>query len=86
MLGWWRHYPNCPGRCQQLLAELDLASRYKLVLVTLIKKVRRKNLFGTERFDLQVVGIVPLETILQEGDILLLFGTPVDLEGFIEGR
>lgn len=68
------------------IEQLDLASRYKLVMVTVIKRVRKKNLFGTDRSELQVMGIVPENTVLQEGDILLLFGVPVDLERFIEGR
>jgi trk system potassium uptake protein len=65
--------------------ELDLAKRYKLVLVTIIKKVSKKHLFGDERSEMQVIGIIPENTVLRTGDILLLFGIPRDLELFIEG-
>ncbi|RYZ58605.1 MAG: TrkA family potassium uptake protein [Chitinophagaceae bacterium] len=66
------------------IEELNLQSRYKLVLVTIIKKVARKHLFGHEKNEMQVVGIIPAGTILREGDILLIFGTPQDIEAFIK--
>jgi Trk K+ transport system NAD-binding subunit len=46
--------------------------------------VTLKNIFGTDRKEMQVMGIVPVTTVLKEGDILLLFGSPRDLEAFIE--
>jgi trk system potassium uptake protein TrkA len=65
--------------------DLDLANRYRLVLVTIIKKVSKKHIFGDERSEMQVVGIIPAGTVVKKGDILLLFGTPRDIEVFIEG-
>jgi trk system potassium uptake protein TrkA len=65
--------------------ELNLAKKYKLVLVSILKKITKKNIFGNDKNDLQVMGIVPPETILQRDDVLLLFGTPRDLDEFIEG-
>ena len=64
--------------------QLDLAKKYRLVLVSILKKVIKKSLFGQDKGELKVMGIVPLDTILSEGDILLLFGAPPDLEDFIE--
>ncbi len=68
------------------IQDLNLAARYQLVLVTIIKNVRQKGIFGNEKDEMKVVGIVPTETVLKSGDILLLFGGPKDLEFFIEGR
>lgn len=65
--------------------ELNLASKYRLVLVTIIKKVSKKHLFGDEKSEMQVMGIIPPGTVVREGDILLLFGVPRDLELFIKG-
>ena len=65
--------------------ELDLRNRYKLVLVTIIKRVSKKHIFGNERTEMQVTGIIPDGTVVRKGDILLLFGTPRDIELFIEG-
>jgi trk system potassium uptake protein len=67
------------------ITELDLTSRYRLVPVTILKRIGNKNSLGQETSELKVMGIVPPETILQDGDILLLFGAPRDLEEFIEG-
>lgn len=64
--------------------QLDLATRYRLVLVTILKQVENKNAFGTETSELKVIGIVPPATSFQTGDVLLLFGAPADLEAFIE--
>jgi trk system potassium uptake protein len=61
-------------------------NKYNLVLVTIIKPIVQKNVFGGDRNDLKVMGIVQPETILKHKDILLLFGTPADLESFIESR
>ncbi len=64
--------------------ELDLAKRYQLVLVTIIKQIKQKSVFGNDGEEMKVFGIVPPETILVKGDILLLFGSPKALEAFIE--
>ncbi|HEX6334537.1 MAG TPA: TrkA family potassium uptake protein [Flavisolibacter sp.] len=69
----------------QAIRNLDLAGKYRLVLVTVIKIVSKKHIFGDDKRQMQVGGIIPPETVLRSGDILLLFGTPVDLESFIEG-
>ena len=66
------------------ITDLDLANRYRLVLVNIIKNVKQKNIFGNEKDELQVLGIVPPDTVLKKDDILLLFGAPKDLENFIE--
>lgn len=64
---------------------LKLAERYNLVLVTILKRVKVKNLFGHDKSELKVIGIVPPETVVEAGDVLLLFGSPKDLEKFIVG-
>jgi len=63
--------------------DLNLADRYKLVLVTILKKVIQKNIFGNKKSDLQVIGVVSPDTILQANDVLLLFGALPDLEKFL---
>jgi trk system potassium uptake protein TrkA len=67
------------------IEDLNIAKRYRLVLVTIIKRVAKKHLFGDERTEMQVVGIIPEGTVVKRGDILLLFGTPRDIELFIKG-
>ncbi len=65
--------------------ELQLSQRYNVVLVTILKRVYEKSIMGKERSELKVVGIVSSDTKLQIGDVLLLFGSPKDLERFILG-
>lgn len=69
----------------QSVTQLKLAERYKLVLITILKRITNTSIFGHETSGLQVTGIVPPETILDKGDVLLLFGSPKDLEKFILG-
>jgi trk system potassium uptake protein TrkA len=67
------------------IIKLDLVNRYRLFLVSILKKLKKKTIFGSNKSELQVMGIVPPDTILQNGDALLLFGAPLDLEAFIGG-
>lgn len=66
------------------ITELDLGNRYRLVLVTILKKTQNKDIFGHNKSELKVTGVVPPETKLQSEDVLLLFGATSDLENFIE--
>ena len=72
-----RHYSG------RTVKDLNLADRYKLVLVTVLKRVIQKNILGTKKSDLQVVGVVSPDTILQADDVLLLFGALPDLKKFL---
>ena len=74
-----------PRYVGQTVGDIDIRSRYQLVLVSILKKVAKKNIFGGQKSELQVMGIVSPETILERGDVLLLFGAPKDLEEFVEG-
>ncbi len=66
------------------VSELDLGNRYELVLVTIMKDVMEKNIFGNDKKAHKVMGVVSPDTVLVEGDMLLLFGAPANLESFIE--
>lgn len=70
----------------RIVEDLDLPNRYNLVLVTIIKKVAKKHIFGDEKTEMQVTGVIQPGTTLRKGDIFLLFGTSRDIENFIEGR
>lgn len=66
------------------VTDLNIETRYQLVLVTIIKDVMEKNIFGKDKKTEKVMGVVPPGTILSKGDLLLLFGSPANLENFIE--
>lgn len=65
--------------------ELELAEKHQLMLITILKPVSKKHVFGNERKELVVQGIIVPQTTLRNGDIMLLFGKPKDLEKFVEG-
>lgn len=76
-----------PGRYVSTAVEkLDIGNRYNLVLVSIMKEVPKKNIFGSISKELKVMGVVPPQTVLEHGDVLLLFGSPSDLEIFIHGK
>lgn len=67
------------------VGSLDLPNRYKIIFVSIMRKIQKKNLIGLDKNELQVMGVVPPSTILKKEDVLLLFGTPISLEYFISG-
>ena len=66
------------------VSELNLGSRYQLVLVTILKDIVEKNVFGNSKKSHKVMGVIPPDTELKKEHLLLLFGAPANLEAFIE--
>lgn len=64
---------------------LQLGSKFRLVLVSILKKTMHSNIFGTQTSDFKVMGVIAEDAVLEKGDVLLLFGTPKDLEKFVSG-
>src|SRR5690606_1533701 len=64
---------------------LQLGSKFRLVLVSILKKTMHSNIFGTQTSDFKVMGVIPEDAVLEKGDVLLLFGTPKDLQKFVSG-
>ena len=76
-----------PGRyAGHTVEKLDIGNRYNLVLVSIMKEVTTRNIFGASKTELKVLGVIPPQTVLKHGDVLLLFGSPADLEIFILGK
>src|SRR5690606_31699362 len=69
----------------QQVKDLLLGSKFRLVLVSILKKTVHNNIFGTPSSDLRVMGVIAEDAVLEKGDVMLLFGTPKDLERFVEG-
>lgn len=66
------------------IADIDFLGKYRLQLVTVIRTVQSRNLLGISRKSKEVLGVLPPETELHQGDSMLLFGSVEDLEDFIE--
>lgn len=65
------------------LADIKLRDKYKLNLVTIEREVE-KIVKGEKIIDQHVIGIPNQDTIIEETDTIVLFGTTKDIERFIE--
>jgi len=66
------------------IMDIDFVGRYRIQPVTIVREVQSRNILGTVRTTRVVQGVLTPETILHEGDKLLLFGDVEDLEKFVE--
>jgi trk system potassium uptake protein TrkA len=66
------------------LKEIDFLGKYHLQPVTIVRETQNKNILGTVRSTRVVQGVLTPDTILEEGDNLLLFGDVQRLEKFME--
>jgi trk system potassium uptake protein TrkA len=66
------------------IEEVEFRNKYNLVIVTTIKKIAEKNIFGKVKRINQVQGVVNSETPLEGGDILVIYGENDDIKRFIE--
>ena len=64
--------------------EIEFRSKYNLVLVTVIKIVAEKSIFGKVKRVNEVQGVVNSETPFDKGDILVLYGDNEDVKTFIK--
>src|SRR5690606_17537538 len=65
--------------------QLQLGPKFRLVLVSILKKSTHHNILGTPTADYSVMGVISEDSLLAKGDVMLLFGTPKDLEKFVQG-
>jgi K+ transport systems, NAD-binding component len=67
------------------IMEIDFLVKYQIQPVTIVREMESRNFLGTVRRTRVVQGVLTPETILRQGDKLLLFGDVVNLERFMEG-
>jgi trk system potassium uptake protein TrkA len=68
------------------LQELDLRSKYEINVITIKKvEIKRRVLGFTKRQVEKIIGIPNPSTIIEPGDILVLFGKQKDIEKMLEG-
>ncbi|MDA1268996.1 MAG: TrkA family potassium uptake protein [Bacteroidetes bacterium] len=66
------------------LEETDLRKEYKVTVITIIHEMERTNMLGKKSVIKKVVGVVNGDTKIQEGDILVLFGSSKDIQQILE--
>ncbi|MBT32251.1 MAG: potassium transporter TrkA [Thalassobius sp.] len=57
---------------------------WKISLVTIISKSKRKNLIGREVRDVKVQGLVSGQTVFKDNDILVMFGQYTDIQKMMQ--
>lgn len=62
------------------LQELDTIDKYHLTLITIIRKHEKRNLIGKKTIKKESIGRPLPETVIEEGDILVVYGNNKDIE------
>ena len=68
------------------LAELNDIDKYHLTLITIIRKREKKNLIGKKTIVKETIGRPTPETVLQEWDILVVYGNNKDISFYCEDQ
>lgn len=68
------------------LEELDSIDKYSLTLITIIRKKEKRNLIGKKTIIRETIGRTTPETIVQEDDILVVYGNNKDIEMYCMGQ
>jgi len=75
---------NVPKRyAGKTLAEVGFRRRYNVVVLTTIKKEDKKNLLGVNREVNTVQGVASPKTVLEEDDIMVIYGDNKDIKGLL---
>lgn len=72
--------PDCYGKT---IVEVGFRDKYNLLVLTTIRKSEVKGIVGHVRSEAVVQGVATPDLLLQEGDILVLFGANKDLQNFL---
>lgn len=65
------------------LGEIGFRRRHNLVVLTTIKRKEEKNIIGVQRGVNQVQGVASPQTLLEENDILVIYGNNKDLRSLL---
>lgn len=69
-----------PEFYKKSLQELNTIDKYHLTLITIIRKHEKRNLIGKKTTKKESIGRPLPETIIEEGDILVVYGNNKDIE------
>jgi trk system potassium uptake protein TrkA len=66
------------------IAGSELNKHYKVIVLTKLKQISERNEIGVKRIILKAGDIVNAETILEEGDIIVVYGDKNDIKKMID--
>ena len=67
------------------LGESEFRQQFSMNIITIIRKKRRKNILGVTREVRDSIGVVSSQTMLEVGDLLVVFAKKEDLDRFLNG-
>ncbi|MCL7764691.1 TrkA family potassium uptake protein [Polaribacter sp. Z014] len=74
---------NIPTRyIGSTIREIQLRRKYNILALTTIKKTKVRSIVGRSRNEEQVQGVIAPDTVLDENDILVIYGANKDLRNF----
>ena len=68
------------------LEELDSIDKYHLTLITIIRNKEKRNLIGKKTTVKETIGRPSPETIIEDGDVLVVYGNNKDIEMYCMGE
>lgn len=68
------------------VGDINFRDRFGLLVLTVIKKVEVKSLFGKNTTESQIQGVASPDSKLEEEDILVLYGANKDLQIFLKKK
>lgn len=68
------------------IREVQFRRKFNLLVLTIMKKSEVKSLLGKSRTEVNVEGIATPDQILEETDILVLYGSNKDLQEFLKQK
>lgn len=68
------------------IREVGFRSKYKLLVLTTIQKEEVKSILGKTKIENKVQGVAVPDLVLENGDILVLYGANKDLKHFLKQR
>lgn len=68
------------------LEELDSIDKYHLTLITIIRNKEKRNLIGKKTTVKETIGRPAPETIIEDGDVLVVYGNNKDIEMYCMGE
>jgi trk system potassium uptake protein TrkA len=72
---------NCVGKT---IREINLREKFNLIVLTKIKQAEAKSILGKTYKTADNQGVADLDTILEEDDILVIYGSNKDIQSFLQ--
>lgn len=68
------------------IGEINFREKYQLLILTTIKNIRVKSLIGKSSIKNKVQGVASLDTVLEKGSIMVVYGANKDIRAFINNQ